>query len=170
MRKTDLTTRAVASFIDLLIIIGLARLPDVIGYLAAVGYILVRDGLFEQQSVGKKVIGIRVLPSENPAATITFRESIIRNMPLAAAFLLFRIPYAGWVLGLLALSMESLAALGDERGMRLGDLLARTCVVQPDPAGIAPPDAGPSPASAVEAAPPADGTDATGNVGGPQDA
>ena len=154
MQKADLTTRTVAGFIDLLIVIGLARLPDVIGFLAATGYILVRDGLFDQQSVGKKVIGLRVLPVDGPAQTVTFRESIIRNMPLAAAFLLFRLPYAGWVLGPLALGVEGLAALGDERGMRIGDLLARTFTSQPDAAGAPAPAAGP--AAGDMAAEPAD--------------
>jgi uncharacterized RDD family membrane protein YckC len=170
MRKADLTTRTVAGFIDLLIVVGLARLPDVIGYLAAVGYILVRDGLFEQQSVGKKVIGLRVLPSDGPAAAITLRESIIRNMPLAAAFLLFRIPYAGWVLGPLALGIEGLAALGDGRGMRIGDMLARTVAVQPEAAGIPAPAAQSATASAGETALPAEEPGATGHGDGPQGA
>jgi len=151
MQKADLTTRMVAGFIDLLIIIGLARLPDVIGILAATGYILVRDGLFDQQSVGKKLIGLRVLPADGPAQTITFRESIIRNMPLAVAFLLFRIPYAGWILGPFTLAMEGLAALGDERGMRIGDLLARTYTYTEQPEEAVTPAH-----AAAETAPPAD--------------
>jgi len=157
MQKADLTTRTVAGFIDLLIVIGLARLPDVIGFLAATGYILARDGLFDQQSVGKKIIGLRVLPADGTAQTVTFRESIIRNMPLAAAFLLFRLPYAGWVLGPLALGVEGLTALGDERGMRIGDLLARTCTAQRSDAPVpadspgVPPEPAPVPAQGPDA-------------------
>ena len=172
MQKADLTTRTVAGFVDLLIVIGLARLPDVIGFLAATGYILVRDGLFDQQSVGKKVIGLRVLRVDGPAQAATFRESIIRNIPLAAAFLLFRLPYAGWVLGPLALGVECLAALGDDRGMRIGDLLARTCTAQPEIAGIPSPAAEPVPSSAGESASPADecaGVGTAGHEGGPQE-
>lgn len=135
MRKADLTTRAIAGFVDLLLVIGLARLPDVIGFLAAVGYILVRDGLFLSQSIGKKVIGLYVASADDAGKTISYRESIIRNVPLALAFLLFLVPYAGWVLGPLALGVEALTALGDEWGMRIGDLLARTCTV---PAAAAP--------------------------------
>jgi uncharacterized RDD family membrane protein YckC len=108
---------------------GLTRLPDVIGILSASGYLLVRDGLFERQSVGKKLIGLRVISSEDPEFVITYRESIIRNVPLVIAYILFLIPYAGWVLGPLAFGIECLTALGDERGMRVGDMLARTCVV-----------------------------------------
>jgi uncharacterized RDD family membrane protein YckC len=129
LQRADLTIRAVAGLIDLLIIIGLARLPDVFGYASATGYILIRDGLLDRRSIGKRLIGLRVVSSEDPGPSASWRESIIRNVPLVVAYFLFLIPYAGWVLGPLALGAECLTALGDERGMRIGDLLARTRVV-----------------------------------------
>jgi len=129
VQKTDLTIRAVAGFIDLLIIMGLTRLPDVIGFLSASGYLLVRDGLLERQSIGKKLIGLRVISSDDPEFVITYRESIIRNVPLVIAYILFLLPYAGWILGPAVFGIECLTALGNERGMRIGDMLARTCVV-----------------------------------------
>jgi uncharacterized RDD family membrane protein YckC len=164
MQKTDLTTRTVAGFIDLLIVIGLARLPDVVGYLAATGYILVRDGLFSQQSAGKRIIGLRVVSADDPGRALSFRESIIRNMPLAIAFLMFRVPYAGWILCPLVLIVEALAALGDERGMRIGDLLARTYAVQTGPS-ISPAPAAPDAAIAAvpAAAPQTEDGPASGN-------
>jgi len=154
MRKADLTSRAVAGFVDLLIVLGLARLPDVIGLLAAAGYILFRDGLFEHQSVGKKLIGIRIAPADDAAALAGFRESVIRNVTLAVAFLLFKIPYAGWVLGPLAVLIECLTALGDERAMRVGDLLARTWAVRHSAAA---PDNASAPQAPGAEAPPAPG-------------
>lgn len=129
MQKSDLITRAVAGFVDLLIVIGLSRLPDVLGFLAASGYILARDGLFSGRSIGKKVIGIHVILLDEPLRAGAYRESIIRNIPFVLAYILFIIPYAGWVLGPLALCIEWLTALGDEKGMRIGDLLAGTSVV-----------------------------------------
>jgi uncharacterized RDD family membrane protein YckC len=134
LQRADLTARAVAGFVDLLLIIGLTRLPDVLGFLSATGYILVRDGLFDCRSIGKKLIGLRVAPLEDTGPAMTYRESIIRNVPLAAAYLLFLLPYAGWVLGPLAVGVECLTAIGDERGMRIGDLLAQTIVIQDAPA------------------------------------
>jgi hypothetical protein len=135
MQKADLTARAVACFVDLLIVIGLARLPDVLGFLSASGYILIRDGLFEGRSIGKKLIGILVRPEENDGEqrSITYRESIIRNTPFEVAYILFLIPYAGWILSPAALAIEWLVALGDDHGMRTGDMLARTRVVQLKP-------------------------------------
>ncbi len=129
MQRADLTTRAVAGFVDLLLIIGLARLPDVIGFLSAAGYILIRDGLFDRRSIGKKLIGLRVVSLEESGPAATYRDSIIRNVPLVLAYILFLIPYAGWVFGPLALGVECLTALGDKEGMRIGDMLARTQVV-----------------------------------------
>jgi uncharacterized RDD family membrane protein YckC len=128
LRKADLTSRAAAALVDLLIIIGLARLPDVIGFLSAAGYILIRDGLFERRSIGKKLIGLQVVSSEEQGPALTYRESIIRNIPIVLAYFLFLIPYAGWVLGPLVLCVEYLTAIGDSAGMRVGDMLARTYV------------------------------------------
>jgi len=128
VRKADLTTRAIAGFVDLLLIIGLSRLPDVIGFLSAAGYILIRDGLFDRRSIGKKLIGLRVIASEDSRPDMTYRESIIRNATFVIAYFLFLIPYAGWILGPLALGAECLTALGDDRGMRIGDMLARTYI------------------------------------------
>ena len=130
MQKADLTTRAIAGLVDLLIVIGLVRLPDVIGFLSATGYILIRDGLFDRRSIGKKLIGLRVLSLEDPAPSAPYRDSIIRNVPFVTAYFLSLIPYAGWVLGPLALGVEGLTAIGDKSGMRIGDMLARTQVVQ----------------------------------------
>jgi len=130
LQRADRISRAVAGFVDLLVILGLARLPDVIGVLSAAGYILIRDGLFDRSSIGKKLINLRVAAADEYAASVTYRESIIRNAPFAVAYLLFLIPYAGWVLCPLVVGVECLAAIGDERGMRIGDLLARTMVVR----------------------------------------
>ena len=89
MLKADRTTRAVAGFVDLLLIIGLARLPDVLGFLSACGYILVRDGLLDRRSIGKKLIGLHVVSSEEAGPAVTYRESIIRNVPFLFAYVLF---------------------------------------------------------------------------------
>lgn len=133
MQKADLTSRAIAGFVDLLIVIGLARLPDVLGFLSASGYILFRDGLFQGRSFGKRLIGISVSYAEDEGRWVVYRESIIRNVPLVTAYILFLIPYAGWILGPAALGVECLVTLGDDRGMRIGDMLAKTWVVQPRP-------------------------------------
>jgi uncharacterized RDD family membrane protein YckC len=129
LKKADLTTRAVAGLVDFLLILGLARLPDVIGFMSAAGYILLRDGLFDRRSIGKKLIGLRVLSLEDSGQKVMYRDSIIRNIPLVIAYVLWHIPYVGWIIGPLALGVEGLTAIGDKAGMRIGDMLARTQVV-----------------------------------------
>jgi len=131
MTRADTTSRAAAAFIDFLIVLGLSRLPDVVGFLAAAGFILMRDALFEGRSPGKKLVGIRVALTDAPDRAVGYRESILRNLTLALAYVLFMIPYLGWLLGPLALVTEILVAAGDERGLRIGDMLARTVTVQP---------------------------------------
>jgi len=128
LKRADITTRAVAGLIDLLVVIALSRLPDILGFLTVTAYILIRDGLFDQRSIGKKLINLRVVSSEH-SDSVHFRESIIRNTPFVVAYFLFFIPYAGWIFGLVVLGIEFLISLGDERGMRIGDMIARTWVV-----------------------------------------
>lgn len=134
MQRADLTTRTIAAFVDLLLVVGLAKLPEGFGFLIAAGYILFRDGLFNGRSVGKKLIGLRTVSAENADVPITYRESIMRNVTYAIAFIVFWVPYAGWVLCPLVLGVEALTALGDDRGMRIGDMVARTTVVPTAPA------------------------------------
>lgn len=139
MQRSDLITRGIAAFIDLLLILALTRLPDVLGVAAAVGYVLLRDGILDRRSIGKRLLGLHVAPSEGGGETITHRESIIRNSTLAVAYLLFLIPYIGWIPGTLVIAAEGLAAAGDDRGMRIGDLIARTWIVLPVVAVETPP-------------------------------
>jgi uncharacterized RDD family membrane protein YckC len=138
LQRADLTTRAIAGLIDLLLVIGLTSLPEAFGFLSAAGYILLRDGLLDCRSIGKKLVGLRVESTEGAGQAPGYRESIIRNVPLVIAYFLFLIPYAGWILGPLALGAEYLTALGDSGGMRIGDMLARTYVVTTVPVVGAP--------------------------------
>lgn len=126
VQKPDITTRAVAAFIDLLVVIGLSRLPDVLGFLSASGYILVRDGLFDGRSIGKRLADLAVV---SEAGSAGFRDSLIRNATLEIAYILFLIPYAGWLLGPVAVVAEGLTALGDDKGQRIGDIIAGTWVI-----------------------------------------
>ncbi len=127
MQKPDITTRAVAAFIDLLVVIGLSRLPDILGFLSASGYIMLRDGLFEGRSLGKRLADVAVVTETGSAE---YRESLIRNATFEIAYILFLIPYLGWLLGPLAVIIEVLTALGDENGQRIGDIIAGTKVVR----------------------------------------
>jgi hypothetical protein len=70
--------------------------------------------------------------------TAGFRESIIRNLPLGLAQLLFAVPYVGWIGSAAVLAFESVLIVGNEHGRRLGDEVARTQVL--DAGQLAVPD------------------------------
>ena len=128
--KAALLNRSIAKFVDLLIVAALAELPSMVGFYAGLTYLLIADGLSQGRSVGKRLIGLEVvLPAS--ATPCTFRESILRNTPLAVATILYaKLPYLGWLLGLSVFVLEALLAIGNERGQRVGDELAGTQVIE----------------------------------------
>ncbi|MGH7167509.1 MAG: RDD family protein [Nitrospiraceae bacterium] len=99
-----------------------------VGWLAGLAYVLIGDGLTGGQSLGKRLIGLQtVIPRSREVSG--FRESIVRNLPLALAYLLFPIPYIGWALATALVLLEALLIIGNEQGLRLGDEIAHTQVL-----------------------------------------
>ena len=138
--------RFMARTIDLIIVVALYEIIPSIGYFAALIYLLIADGLFEGRSVGKKLIGLKVVV-QNDTEIIRdcgYKESIFRNFPFVAGYILFGIlkviPLIGWlfsfviVLGILI--FECLVMMGSENGMRLGDEIAKTQVVEDKHGGL----------------------------------
>ena len=126
--KANILHRFIAKFIDFLIISALYEIPLKISFLAALSYLLIADGFAEGRSVGKQLIGLQsIVPGTRKGAS--FRESIIRNFPLAVAYLLFHVPYVGWLLALLIVGFEFLLMIGSPKGVRVGDELAKTQVL-----------------------------------------
>ncbi len=126
--KANILNRFIAKFLDLLIVSAIGQIPLKVSFLAALTYILISDGFVGGQSLGKQIIGLQVVSSETGEG-ISFRDSIIRNMPLGLAFLFFQIPYLGWLLALLILTFESLLLIGNPKGRRAGDELAKTQIL-----------------------------------------
>lgn len=135
--KADVVHRFIARFIDLLIAGGLAQFLFPVGYLAGLTYLLIADGFAGGQSFGKKLIGLQTIVHENHVPA-TYRESILRNIPCAGAFLCFLIPFIGWVLGAGILIFEGLLIIGNDEGIRLGDEIAQTRVIEGIPASKEP--------------------------------
>jgi uncharacterized RDD family membrane protein YckC len=126
--KAELLNRFIAKFIDLLIVGALLKLLPPVGFLAGLTYLLIGDGLFDGKSIGKKIIGLRVILTENNRRC-SYRESIIRNLPLGIGYLLFSIPWIGWIFPLIIFAFEGLLVIGSENGTRLGDEIAKTQVL-----------------------------------------
>lgn len=133
MEKADIVHRVIAKAIDLILVGMMARLLP-FGILAAGLYILISDGFFQGQSIGKKLIGLRVvLTAESQTKNCSFRHSIIRNLPYAVVIILGSIPIFGWFvifpLGVVFLLLEAYFVYADDQGVRIGDIYAGTQVV-----------------------------------------
>jgi len=120
----DWQTRSLAFLIDLILYItlfyGLGATYHFWGIFLSMIYIVFRDGLFSGQSVGKKVMGIRVIQTDG--RPISFVDSSFRNV-------LFLVPY----LLPLGLVIETAAMFRTPERQRLGDRIASTRVVRKEP-------------------------------------
>lgn len=130
--------RLFAKFIDLLIVVALGlAIPRGVGSVLGFFYSLVCDGLpirsMRGQSIGKKIMGIRVIDSSANDAPAGLKTSVIRNAPVGIVTFLMIIPFWGWILSLLigipfAAVELSLIARANRR-QRLGDVMAESEVI-----------------------------------------
>ena len=127
--KASLLLRVMAKTLDCIIIAAALKVIPRVGFMAALAYLLICDGLFDGRSLGKKIMRLKVI-SSSTAANGSYRDSMIRNAPFALALALFNIPFVGWVFPIFMLAFEFLLALGNNEGIRLGDELAGTKVVE----------------------------------------
>ena len=118
--------RILAWLLDWLIVFGVSLLVGGLAWGLGAAYILLRDGLFEGQSVGKRILGLRVVrdPGEKP---VGFAESALRNV-------LWILPVVNVVMGLTGLHY----LVHDPSGRHWGDRLANTRVVAAKSASIGP--------------------------------
>lgn len=135
--KPELFNRYLAKFIDLLLVLALAKLDRVFGFVAplmGMTYILISDGLFEGRSLGKKFVGLQVVIEREVLIPCNFKHSTLRNLPIGVVVLFLVIPFWGWVLfftlGLAILGVEAYQIYQDPSGLRLGDLIAETRVLE----------------------------------------
>jgi len=103
------------------------------GLVVGLLYLLLADGLFHGQSPGKRIFGVRAvfLPLRTGAR---FRDSTLRNAPLALVLLLRMMPgplgLRAFLGGLVVIGgVEAWKSLRDPLGRRFGDVWAQTQVV-----------------------------------------
>ncbi len=131
--KAKILNRAVAKAVDFIIIGALLETIPGAGYYAGLAYLLMGDGLFGGRSIGKRLIRLRVVLYETGDIG-SYKESIIRNFPFAAGYILMAIPLIGFIFPLIIFFFEGLLMLGNDRGMRFGDELVKTQVIEENPA------------------------------------
>ncbi|MHB1545773.1 MAG: RDD family protein [bacterium] len=134
-KKANVLHRFIAKAIDLLIFGFLSEMFYPYGFLAGVLYILISDGFFDGASLGKRIIGLKVvtvLDEKQPE----FKESIIRNSFLAVPLLFAFIPFVGYfllvVIGIVIYAAEVYFIIKSPEGERIGDRFAFTRVVDVD--------------------------------------
>jgi len=129
VKRASLLLRIFAKVLDFILIAAAAEVVPSAGFYAGLLYLLISDGLFDGRSIGKLLIGLRVVSvtSDEPCS---MKESIVRNAPLGAGLLLYKLPWVGWIFIILVSILEFLILLGSKNGMRLGDELAKTTVVE----------------------------------------
>jgi uncharacterized RDD family membrane protein YckC len=132
LKKADLTHRLLARFIDFLIGAAFCLVLFPVGILMGATYVAVADGLFGGKSIGKRIIGLRVVHADD-GSPISFKDSLVRNSIYAVIYLFYLIPYLRWFLigtvGLLIIAFETYYLVVDVNGYRVGDLAAGTMVI-----------------------------------------
>lgn len=128
-RKASLLIRVFAKFLDFILIAAMAEVVPKAGFYAGLSYLLISDGLFKGQSIGKRLMNLRAVSAET-GVPCSMKESMLRNAPLAAGLLLYKLPLVGWIFIMLVSVLEFLVMLGSKEGMRFGDELAKTVVIE----------------------------------------
>lgn len=136
--KVRVINRVVAKLMDLLLVIVVGTLlPRPLGPLLGFAYSLIADGMhfgsFRGQSVGKRIMGLRVIQVYNRKPA-TLRDSVLRNSPVGVATFFAIIPLWGWLIlvliGLPLMIMEIYLMVTVETGHRLGDVMGDTEVIE----------------------------------------
>lgn len=138
-RTAPFFERIAAKAFDILIAAILIEGFGFAGALLGLFYVLIADSFNNGQSLGKKLLGLRVLSTIKEDEICGLRESIIRNSPLGAIVVSYMvigwIPYFGsflvFVLGVAIIAYEVMSVYNDpELGIRFGDKIAETRVIR----------------------------------------
>lgn len=131
-RRARYLARVVGKAADLIIAMALWQIPGAAGVFAALFYILMCDAFPGGRSAGKWLTGLAVVRVDRDA--MDFQSSILRNLTVAAPFLLYLVPAVGpflaYTVGLAILLIETYLGFYDPDGQRAGDTLAETLVVE----------------------------------------
>jgi hypothetical protein len=143
LTKADPVKRIIAFIIDAVASMIIGLIPLVGGIIGAL-YMLLRDALpieaLEYKSIGKKLLKLSVVNIEEPTSKIDYAASAKRNWMFALGPIMlffFLIPIIGWIIDILIgiavfilVIIEIIKIFSDEKGIRLGDKMAGTMVIE----------------------------------------
>ncbi|MFH1223285.1 MAG: RDD family protein [Pseudomonadota bacterium] len=135
--KVHAVDRYMAKGLDLILIAVIALILSVLWYpvgaLGAIAYAFFHDGFNGGASVGKTIIGLKVIKFPDEKIPLTWKDSAMRNISIGLFAIFAVIPMIGWILmflvGIPLLIFEAYLIYNLESGYRLGDILAGTRVV-----------------------------------------
>ncbi len=127
-KKAGLLVRTVARILDFIIVAAIIETLPKVGFFAGLAYLLIADGFFDGRSLGKKLIGLKVVMVDTKQSC-SFRESILRNSTFGIGFLFYKLPLIGLIIISLVALFEFVILLGSRDHMRLGDEFAKTIVL-----------------------------------------
>jgi len=137
--KVATLARILAKAIDLFIVIILALVAYPVGIFLSMTYICLCDAFQNGQSVGKKFMGFSVV-SMIDGSPCTFKQSVIRNLPLSVPLIFAIIPMWGWIftflIGSVLCAVEIYFIFHLESGHRVGDVMADTSVIASTPSQV----------------------------------
>ncbi len=81
-----------------------------------------------EEALEKKLLGSGLSQTDTDKPC-SFRDSILRNSIFGIGYLLYKIPWFGWIFIVIVTVLEFVMLLGSKDGMRLGDEIAKTKVV-----------------------------------------
>jgi uncharacterized RDD family membrane protein YckC len=128
-RRAGLLLRTAAKIVDFILIAAVIEILPRAGFFAGLTYLLLGDGFFDGRSIGKKLLKIQVV-SAGTDSPCTFKDSILRNSTFAVGYVLWIVPFIGWIFILIISAVEFVLVLGSKDGMRLGDEIAKTAVIE----------------------------------------
>lgn len=130
--KVAKLVRLIAKSIDLFLMFALAFVFYPFGIVVAVIYGSVCDSWGVGQSIGKKYLGFRVISLED-GSPCSFKQSLVRNLPITLPFSFLIFPIWGWalffLLALILFGFEGYLIVNLDSGHRLGDVIADTSVL-----------------------------------------
>lgn len=135
-RRTSVFSRIIAKGIDCLVVVAIFFLGKALWPLLGVGLAVLwcafQDAMGEGQSVGKRIMGLRVMEGQSSQAC-GYGCSMLRNIPFVLAVVFGSSPLL-WVLFVLVvvplLAFELFVILSVDSGIRLGDVLGNTMVIE----------------------------------------
>ena len=131
-RRARYLARMVGKAADLIAAMSLWHIPGAAGVFASLFYLLMCDGFPGGRSLGKVLTGLKVVRIDRDG--MDFTASLMRNLPVAAPFLLYLLPVIGpflaFTVGIAILLIETYLGFYDPDGQRAGDTFAETLVVE----------------------------------------